>query len=209
MAAQVRVVSTSRESDNGVVSVRDELTTASGSDGRFEIRLPVAPDLAVMASLPGHKSSLVPLTDFASLDKALRLGRGPEFDGTLVLRETVSGRVLMKAGGPAAGATVRISPSTGGNEREFLTDSQGRYEIPVTPLSKIRIQAFLSGMAPASTGDILVPREGEAFPDLILSPGKTVTGRVLDETSAPLQDARGSGSTKRLLFHSHQGSRMS
>ena len=117
----------------------------------------------------------------------------------------VRGRVLGPDGAPVPEAVVDVrigeQPWRWGGEggrRSFveeiperMTDTDGRYAIPVDGGGQVFVHAMRSGIGTASAGPILVPSVGDAqAPDLFLLGAGELRGIVLSADRQPLPEVR-------------------
>lgn len=103
------------------------------------------------------------------------------------------GRVTSEMGGPVSGAAVTFSSTVIGKVRKSgptaKTDAEGRYTIAAPPQIEVHVKARAAGFAPASSPSITAGSDGTMVPDIVLMRGGTISGRVFDETSAPVAGA--------------------
>jgi hypothetical protein len=187
---------------HGVVHIPPEVTPDLAlvmvARGAESVALRVAPDreftLDVGALLEGELPGSLQLTvsHAGTLPQRLDLPvfAGPRLDFIEVWLEaadTLTGLVLLDDGRPADGATVAAYPLLGGIPGETLvaatlTDSGGRFELPVPPDSHYFVAAVASGWAPAG---------GTAVSEmqLVLTRGAAIEGTVAG-TSGPVADVQ-------------------
>ncbi|HYO12549.1 MAG TPA: carboxypeptidase-like regulatory domain-containing protein [Thermoanaerobaculia bacterium] len=169
----------------------------SDSQGLFRLRLPAGASYDVKARHPDFASAsaeilaLEPRT--ARKDVRIVLGRG----------HAAFGRVVNAREQPVAGATVRLEPvpdatdlrriswrERDGSGFEATTDTAGRFEIRRLPAGRFDLEARAQGYPPVVVRGL--PLEGGAAVDLgtvILPPGVTVEGTVVDSTGKPVAGA--------------------
>ncbi|HVO30739.1 MAG TPA: carboxypeptidase regulatory-like domain-containing protein, partial [bacterium] len=162
-------------------------TVHSGADGTFAIRDAPAGRLVVHATHPAHASGSVAVGV---------LGPGRTKDGillTLADGATITGRVTNPDGTPAAGALVALYVSwreedgPGGPGPRVEAGADGTY----------RVEHVLpgSGFVAAATSDaeaaapITIADAHEIHADLSLVAGAEISGRVEDESGAPIAGA--------------------
>ena len=163
----------------------------TGSDGRFRIAdLP----LGIRFNLRVHHAELLPEEVNgieAPTTRPLRI--------QLSLPRSLAGRVIDAQGEPIANASVTQMESTsapdGSNVMQSLgdqvrTDEEGRFVLSrVKPgTMQLRVSAF--GYRSRDAQRIRVPEEGEAAPvEIILEPGTSLQGQVLDSQGQPVPGA--------------------
>lgn len=140
--------------------------------------------------LPGSLQLTVSHPDTLPQRLDLPVFAGPRLDFVEVWLEaadTLTGLVLLDDGRPADGATVAAYPLQGGIPSETLvaatlTDSGGRFELPVPPDSHYFVAAVASGWAPAG---------GTAVNEmqLVLTRGAAIEGTVAG-TAGPVADVQ-------------------
>ncbi len=138
--------------------------------------------------------------------KVIRVSEGTtvEQEVRLLRGATLSGRVTDAAGAPVEGALVQAW-QTAGQPGQGRADAKGRYRIDglppgaavvlphadgmYLPGSPARpVEALAAGEAPVSQVAMLVAGE-EAVLDLVLAPGVSVEGRVVDGDGRPVEGA--------------------
>lgn len=186
----------------GVVHIPDGVTPdtalVEASRGRQSVALRVRPDrefaLDVGALLDGELPGTLQLTvshpDTLPQRLDLPVFAGPRLDFVEVWLDpaaTLRGVVTLEDGSPADGATVAAYPLLSGIPGEALvaatlTDSTGRFELPVPPDSDYYVAAAAQGWAPAGATAV---REME----LVLTRGASIEGNVTGPTG-PVADAQ-------------------
>lgn len=160
----------------------------AGEDGTFSIRGPEAGSIAVV-SAPGHEAT----TQWLDAREPLRVAlvtQPPWAEGDAEFAapsgELLGEGFVVDAEGRAVRDAVVAIADTGLQAR---TDGSGRYRIalPEGPASVVAWKdatvARADGIEPARTRG-LVP-----MPQLVLEPGATVRGRLVDEAGEPLEGA--------------------
>lgn len=156
----------------------------TGSDGRFEVRLPRAGRYQVSITGPdGGSGTTVTVPD------------EPEVEMDVVLRTAgVAGRVVGADGEAIAGAAVQAVPDSddaiavsGGSA---ITESDGTFRIEGLDPGRYTIVAGASGYAGAEVEGVVVPESGDPAPvEIALQAGRAVRGRVVDPAGAPVAGA--------------------
>lgn len=94
----------------------------------------------------------------------------------------LTGRVISRLGGAMEAAAVTIYRNIQTPEGvTHVTDSEGRYEIPAQARSRARLKAVAPNHAPHYTEVFEVQQEGQMLPDIILTAGGRIEGRVIDQ----------------------------
>ena len=160
-------------------------------DGRFRFAgLPPGATISLLARAPGLRGTLT-----------ADAGPGP-VEIRLAAAATLEGRVTDAGGHPASGVPVLLGPRqsdpgeestaadlvAAGSARTF-TDDDGRYRLD----SLEPVRSLAAALRPGGrrlAGAVVDLHAGENRLDLIQPPEIAVTGRVLDEKSAPVAAAR-------------------
>lgn len=126
---------------------------------------------------------------FAPVYKRLFSGR-PQTTHTVEMRRLVplTGRVVSHARGPLPDALVRLRGKSS-DQTEYRTGPQGEFTFFCASNTFVELEASAVGHALAVSPEIIVPQGGGAVPDIVLHEGITVMGKILDETSGPVQGA--------------------
>lgn len=189
------------EALGGGVGVADRRRSAA--DGRFELRrLAGATPYEIRATRPGYLPAHV---DVATPAKARPL---PPLRVVLTPSRPAAGRVVDGRNRPLVGARVvlRRSPAPGGSSRrpfwappagergaiEATTDAQGRFAVAEVPASEVDLFVSRSGFTPLWQRNRQLPA-GQGAWDLgtvVLQPGVTLAGRVVDPSGKPVAEAR-------------------
>jgi protocatechuate 3,4-dioxygenase beta subunit len=159
---------------------------ATAADGQFKLRLPPGAGLRWKAGAPGHLTARAPAPAGTSPWR-IRLERAAD----------LTGRVVDGAGRAVAGAEVRAH-ATGGtfDDAAATADVAGHFRLrALAPGRHYQLTASAAEFVPASAL-ALVPipgsprvtagRAGAAEVRIVLGPGLTATGRVVDRTGRPL-----------------------
>jgi len=153
-----------------------ERATASGRDGRFELRdLPIG-TATLTATAQGYvavEGFEVPVP-WANPDRELTL--------TLERGTVLSGRVTTTAGDPVSGAQVSVAAASA------VSDDEGAYSAEGAPLGPAAVFVFHPDYKPFRQEMVLEP--GANHLDVIFEAGVEVAGRVVDERRAPVAGAR-------------------
>ncbi|MHC4730272.1 MAG: carboxypeptidase regulatory-like domain-containing protein [Planctomycetota bacterium] len=121
---------------------------------------------------------------------------------------TLSGHVRDKAGRPVPGATVLATVFEPRREQETHTDQQGRYELIELTDPSLSFDVYARGYLPLvglvngrPNGQLDFVRDGDGpwVRDFVLQRAASLTGRVLDESGAPV-----GGATVYVLSPEHQ-----
>jgi hypothetical protein len=101
---------------------------------------------------------------------------------------SIVGRVVA-AGAPVPGARVLLAPDAGGPMRETVTRAGGGFAFGGLGAGRYAIRAVAADTASAAARGIEA-REGPVTTpvELVMSPGRTVTGRVIDDAGSALSD---------------------
>ena len=184
--AEVQVVAAGRRTPFGAFFLREQEEPAarSAADGWFRVTDLVpgqAVDVQVFrrgygaAEIPGVVPPAEPLA--VTLQPAVRL----------------AGRVVDPAGEPVAGARVNLSAERqrGGAMSMRMagnttSDDEGRFLFEEVEPGTLRVMASAEGRQPAELAGVqAVPGRDIADLELVLAPGATVSGRVLDAEGRP------------------------
>ena len=100
---------------------------------------------------------------------------------------TISGRVMLEDGRPAAAATVNARPVTSGTAQGTLTDTDGRFSVPATATDFYVVFVSLPGYVSEQTRGPVSPgyRAGDTV-SITLLKGGVITGRVTTEDGEPV-----------------------
>jgi protocatechuate 3,4-dioxygenase beta subunit len=172
----------------------------SDAQGRFRLRLASRVPYEITAEHEGYApaSARVPSLDPRSAAKDLRivLERGRTAFGRVVdTRERpVAGAwvSLRRAAGANDGFEIVIGSEDGGPGHEGTTDKEGRFEIGRLPAGRFDLEAQAEGFAPLVVPGVAVEGKAGARVDLgtvVLPPGMTVEGTVVDPQGRPLEGA--------------------
>ncbi|MHC4971017.1 MAG: carboxypeptidase regulatory-like domain-containing protein [Planctomycetota bacterium] len=123
---------------------------------------------------------------------------------------TLSGHVRDESGRPIPGATVlaTVPEQHRKREQEVVTDQQGRYELIELTKSYLVFDVWARGFlplaglvngAPTGENDFIRDGDGPWVKDFVLQRAASLTGRVLDESGAPVK-----GATVYVLSPEHQ-----
>ncbi len=160
----------------------DMLVAAAGADGAFALGpLPLG-SLEVTVSAPRHASRRVE-AGVSARGRAVDLG-DVALDPGLAIR----GRVRDREGRGVEAAAVRattLGPGAAG-EGEAESGAAGRFEIGGLRPGRYEVTASATGYA---TGRAVAEAGGEEI-EVVLDEGGTLTGRVADESGAPVEDAQ-------------------
>ncbi len=169
---------------------REHRLVASDADGRWRVAgLPAGLLDRITVQAPGYVFS-----DRRFLGVPLEASRATRIDVTLERGVTVTGRVTRPDGAPFQGVQLLFkNPSgtwKGGTAPGTGTDATGRYEIEGVPPGQIvvapwTVQARGFYLPEPKTFDVLAVG-GPLTVDLVLHPGITVEGRVLDPQDRPV-----------------------
>jgi len=108
----------------------------------------------------------------------------------------LSGHVITHRGDAAPGAEVRLlatSIGAGYSHHAVRTNENGDYELPGARNGGGRIEAKLAGYAPALSPILAITDTDTSGIDLVLAPGATVRGKVLDADGNPVASAEVAG----------------
>lgn len=162
-------------------------TTESGSDGSFQIPGgQIGARIAVQIDDPRYVSASS--TGILSKDSSLTLTARPG--------ATINGRLVYPDGTPAAGITVFTEadrPSTMNAYIHADTGADGSYTLTGLATGKVYIETAPqkpnSDWVSAAAQDIYVTEGGTTnVPDIVMSHGATITGRVADKDGHPISD---------------------
>lgn len=166
--------------------------TSTDESGAFRIEARGEAPFMIRVSAAGYAPTEIAEVVEGDL-VSLVLGPGWTLRGTVVERSN---------GRPVAGAEITVAPLiTGGFHdpeeprrlhRTTTSDENGAYEVPDLEANFYRIQAEAEGFGRAVRDRISVGLDGRASPEvhLYLSPGATLSGRVLDPDGRPLEGAQ-------------------
>ncbi|MBL8753845.1 MAG: sigma-70 family RNA polymerase sigma factor [Planctomycetes bacterium] len=162
-----------------------ETKAISNADGRYEMRVP-APGYPLLVHAKNHADRLI--EGFLPADVPRH-----EFDVVLDDGGTIAGVVVDDAGQPMAGASVRAS----GFGPPVDTAADGRFVVGGLALADDHeIVATKTGWQRAST----TARAGANDVRLVLTPGRTIQLRVVDQETKPLV-----GATVHLVLNTYTG----
>ncbi len=163
----------------------------SGGDGRFTVRDRRAGErLDLIADAPGYMATTVPGV-VAPSEEPVRV--------VLKQASRVSGRVVDSTGDPIEGAGVRALPeglggSGGrrpGNFHRAASDAGGRFELLDVEPGTVTMAAQAEGYQETRLSGLVAPAGGELRDvELVLRPGATVRGVVLDAGGEPVAGAQ-------------------
>ncbi len=127
------------------------------------------------------------------------MGKSPEEVQSLPKAGTFSGRVLTEKGTPISGAVVTLPGLAGSTLGKTKTSADGTFSLTVEDLDTRPIHRFHQGLEiwAEDFGFGFVPgRRITLFPgrdkplgDIIVEPGRTYTGRVVDHQGRPIRGA--------------------
>ncbi len=162
--------------DGGPGSAEPGRATAD-LDGRFSIdrlRPGSYRVLVEAAGFPAAETS--PVTAPAS-ELVLRLsGEG----------RSIPGRVTLGSD-PAAGAEVMLGDEAGGPVRDTQSSADGRFAFSGLGDGSYALRALRGRLAAPTTHGIAAARDGTKLPaPLVLAPGQTIAGRLVQDAGAPL-----------------------
>ena len=178
-----------------LVSSESPMTARSDPQGRFTSQLSEG-SWDLRAGAPGFVATIV-------RGIVVRPGRGPVDLGTVVLRRgaALEGQVVDLRGKPVAGCHVAILPASGitpdrfaaagaGEEsRETLSEADGGFTITGLPEGQpVNVRVWSEGYASAILRGIQVP--AERLLRVTLSPASRISGRIVDESGAPVTQAQ-------------------
>jgi len=176
---EARVLAFPTSGDGGPAEGATPFETATDLSGHFRFdHLPPGPYRLLIdaAGFPTtEKSPVVAPAD----DAAVRVdGEG----------RSIVGRVRA-AGTPVAGARVLLAPDGGGPLRESVTRAGGGFAFGGLGDGRYALRAVGNDLAsPPSRAVEAADGPGAAPVDLELAPARSITGRVVDDTGAPLAD---------------------
>ncbi len=127
-----------------------------------------------------------------ALDVDIAAGKVTEFVVGAVRAWPVTGRVLGEDGAPIAGTAVSVSSEHRAAVPRFVTDEQGRYALHLTPgeyeLAPGAVPPYVAG--PHDRVRLTVEAGTQTVvPDITMSRGITLSGRVIDEAGEPVEGA--------------------
>lgn len=169
------------------------LPAVSGADGRFRLMVPTTSGAEIVVKHEEFSPTRVPLPPAAA--------SAPRPDVRVVLKKgaAVSGTVVDEQGQPLAGARVLMQIDFSDHESvirsssdfpETVAGAGGRFSFEHLPPGRYDLVARADGLAPGFRPGIEV-REGRTELDpLVLSPGVTLEGRVVDTEGKPIEGAR-------------------
>ncbi|HVS31483.1 MAG TPA: carboxypeptidase regulatory-like domain-containing protein [Thermoanaerobaculia bacterium] len=148
------------------------------AEGKFSASVP-AGNVELNVSAPGYTdaSRSVIVTESKPVDEVeIPLTRG----------RRLHGRITSKDGAQIAGAAIEIEGVY--SMDEITSDENGEWEMPAAGVGELRLNARKKGFV--STHQSVSAGAGDERVDITLSTGKTLRGRVVDTTGAPVAKAR-------------------
>jgi hypothetical protein len=160
----------------------EPLAAAAGADGRFAIDAVPVGEHALGIDAPGFARERVDVAVRAS-DRVVDVG-----DVRMEVGIAIRGRVRSKAGQPIAEAVVRASTMRMGNDgSEARSEADGSFVLAGLDAGGVyRVTAEAPGFGQE---DKTAEAGGEPI-ELVLNPAGTVTGRVVDDRSRPVESFR-------------------
>lgn len=154
----------------------------TGADGAFRLPSRAGRQTVLQAVAAGHVRSRQLIQNGGSV--ALLLEPAGE----------IAGRVLDGAGRPVAGAAVHASPvawrpGLSMDNPVVKTRADGGFLLYGLPLGTCRLSVSRAGFAPASTVAEAAAPDSRTGVTIVLSAGKTASGRVVDEQGKPIAGA--------------------
>lgn len=162
----------------------------TGADGQFRSgHVAAGTRVNVSVEHPGYVDAHAP---------GVEVPRAEPLLVTLQAGRSLSGRVVDPSGKPVAGARLTPSPETGlgsfaiqslrGPRTE--SDGSGRFLLDGLSPGPLALWVMAEGYLMKTVRGLQIPETGEAPPvEIVLGPGATVEGRVLDEGSRPVAGA--------------------
>jgi uncharacterized GH25 family protein len=177
----------------------DDVGGTTGSDGQVVVR-GVAPGwVSVNASAAGYAAGHA----FKSLPRGTV---NPAITVTLKRGAVVSGRVVDPARDPVRGAKVRLDGTSSGwgmeaaqglGQDSIVTDEHGAFSFPVVAAGTYKVVARHPERAPGSSAPFVtdgVTRYSDL--EIVLAPGRTISGVVVTSSGAPVPHATVHGAPK-------------
>lgn len=164
----------------------EPLATEAGADGRFAIESVPVGEHALGVDTPGFARERV---EVAVREGERQVDVG---DVRLAVGIAIRGRVRSKAGQPIADAVLRaIVMRMGSGESEARSETDGTFVLPGLEQGMYRVSAEALGFG----GEDKAAEAGGEPVEFVLSPAGTITGRVVDERSQPVEGFRASART--------------
>ncbi len=114
---------------------------------------------------------------------------------------TMSGVVIDAGGVPLPGVTVTITGQVLQGDRMAITDSEGRWRLPLVPVGRgYQVSAALDGFQAVIQTDITVNIGANSRVDFTLSEGSGDLGEITVTAEAPLIDARRSSISETITY---------
>ena len=176
------------------------LTATTDSEGEFELAargMGMGPMGAVLvAQFPGYAKGRSELLEASALEQGLE-------DIEIILSQGVvlEGRITDTAGQPVPNAQVRafqetkiapqmrammaLMPRAAGEI--VYANREGEYRYKRFQVGTYNLEVSANGFATGRVKDVVVAESGTSTRDIVLDPGKTIEGRVVDQRDEPLQ----------------------
>jgi hypothetical protein len=175
-----RVMVGELDGDPAPLALADRLSSEAGADGRFAIDAVPLGEHAIAVNAPGQAPQRV---DFAAraTDRQVDLG-----DVRLEVGLAIRGRTRTASGQPVADATITGQPLRRGEMRQARSEADGSFVLAGLEQAPHRVVAQAPGFGTAEK----TTEPGIEPLDLVLEPAGTISGRVVDERSRPVETFR-------------------
>lgn len=101
----------------------------------------------------------------------------------------ILGTVHQQNGMPVAGAAVSEENAQDQQQEPIQSDANGHFEIFVAPFQRVTLQASAQSYAPARSKPLQVRDTPLTSAEIIMGPGATLEGQVVDEQGTPVSQA--------------------
>ncbi|MFC7370131.1 beta strand repeat-containing protein [Fictibacillus iocasae] len=162
----------------GTVPVANTVTDSSGN---YSFNGLAPGNYSASASAVNFTSATQPVTIVSNQTATQNFALSPE-------PSSISGTVSSSAGGPLAGASVRVLDLNGNTIANVTTGSDGSYTLTNLPAGTFDVRAESSGFPSSTIRLTLTINEDRTGVNFVLQavPPSTVNGALLDETGTPV-----------------------